>query len=410
MASLRRAGRLIASAGILALLSGFMWFFHIADYPYLASALTGSLIIYLWTRPGIRSLTITVLCSGAFALLYSFAKGEAVWGSALAFLGLGSIAHLSLTSLWRDPPEREAHLETCLKASMFPLFLAIAGFAMAVTTIVHPKTYDLFLYAFDVQLGGSPSFLVGRVFARFGTLRQICYTGYESLPLAMAIAFALDGKRPGRSASGIMTAFTVAATGGFALYNFYPANGPVHIFGEQFPFAVPAPMMPPFSLVAPISGPRNAMPSVHLTMALLILWNSRRWAAGWRILAGALLTVTVLATLGLGEHYLVDLLVAVPFALVAQGVAASGTPWYGRERIAAVGAGGTLVAAWLVYLRLPSPPLHGNGRLAWGLLTATAVAGVCLEWRLEQASVAGYRCVRAVEAVTTGETALATTL
>lgn len=410
MARAYAAGRILASAAILALLAGFMWYFHIASYPYLAWALTGSLIIYLWTRPDFRSLLITVLISGGFGFVYGIAKGEAVWGSALAFLGLGTIARSSLAALWCEPNAREDHLATCLKASMFPLFLAIAGFSMAVTSIVHPRTYDLYLYAFDAQLGGSPSFLIGRLFAHLQPLRQFCYAGYESLPLAMAIAFALDGKKSGRSASNIMTGFTVAATGGFALYNFYPATGPVHIFGERFPFAPPAPMLPPFGLVAPISGPRNAMPSVHLTMALLILWNSRRWAVGWRILAAALFAVTILATLGLGEHYLVDLFVAVPFALLAQGVAASEVPWYSRERIAAISIGGTLVAAWLIYLRLSAPPLHAQGFWAWGLLMASAVTGVLMESRLHRATTAGCFQIPAVTTGTGDRNVLATTV
>jgi PAP2 superfamily len=127
------------------------------------------------------------------------------------------------------------------------------------------------------------------------------------------------------------------------------------------------------------------MPSVHIAMALLILWNSRTWPGAVRMLAGGLLAFTVLATLGFGEHYLVDLFVAVPFALMAQGLAAADVPWRGRVRIACVAAGGVSVLAWLMYLRLPSPPLEGLGGAAWGLLLGTAAVSVFLEARLRAA-------------------------
>jgi hypothetical protein len=102
-----------------------------------------------------------------------------------------------------------------------------------------------------------------------------------------------------------------------------------------------------------------------------------------------LLAVTVLATLGFGEHYLADLCVAVPFALLAQGVAASGFTSNSKSgnalRLASVGLGGLAVLGWMAYLRLPSPPLLGRGGLVWVLLFGTAVASIVLESRLWRA-------------------------
>jgi hypothetical protein len=382
---LRIAGKVAVSGGFLGCLTGLMLHFHITTYPYLAWALAGSLAIYFGSRPSLRSLTGTVALGAAFAIVYGVVKGGPLLGAGLAFLGLGSLASMGLEAIWSGPEQRRVSLDTCLTASMFPLFLIVSGFSLAVTSIVHPKTYDLFLYAFDEKLGLQQSFVVGRILARFGSLRQVCYFGYESLPLAMAIAFTLERRRSGRQKSSIVLAFTVAAAGGFLLYNFCPAVGPVHVFGTQFPYAPPVAGLDPFQLVAVALAPRNAMPSVHITMALLILWNSRWGARLWSILAAALLGITVLATLGFGEHYLADLCVAVPFALLAQGVAANGLPWRSSARIAAVGAGGIAVLGWLTYLRLPSPPLAGYGILPWVLLLGTAVASIVLESRLHAA-------------------------
>jgi hypothetical protein len=395
----RILGKVAVSSGLLGCLAGLMLHFHIATYPYLAWALAGSLAIYLWTRPGFRSLVIAILFGLAFAFVYAVVKQEPVGGAALAFLGLGSLASVGLAALWCGPAERSTSSQTCLIASMLPLCQVLAGLSLAATSIAHPKTYDLFLYAFDAQLGESPSFLAGRLLARCAAVRQICYLGYVALPLAMAIAFALDRRRRDHRAPSVVRAFAAAAALGFLLYNFYPATGPVYVFGSRFPFSAPPAGLPPFGLVAVESAPRNAMPSLHLAWALLIFWNSRRWAVGWRVLAGALLAVIALATLGLGEHYLVDLFVAVPFALLAQGLAASGASWRNAVRIACVGTGALLVLAWLTYLRLPSPPLQSSGALLWSLLLGSAAASVILESRLHLAvAQAGVTALGAVNA------------
>jgi len=191
-----------------------------------------------------------------------------------------------------------------------------------------------------------------------------------------------------------MLAFMIAAVGGFVLYNLFPAVGPIHVFGKQFPNLPPPAGPAPFHLVAIESAPRNAMPSVHIAMALLILWNSRLGPRVWRMVAAMLLGVTVLATLGFGEHYLVDLFVAVPFTLAAQGLATASLPWRTSERIAATAVGGALVAGWLMYLRMPTPAPAGGG-WAWSLLLGTAVVAVVLEWRLNRVTLAlNYQTLR----------------
>ncbi|HUE02511.1 MAG TPA: phosphatase PAP2 family protein [Bryobacteraceae bacterium] len=219
---------------------------------------------------------------------------------------------------------------------------------------------------------------MGQLLARLGVLRKICYFAYEGLPLAIVIVFAMtrsgrnmtrSGRR--RQTSRTLAAFMVTAAGGFLAYNLYSAVGPVHIFGPRFPYAPPHAGLPPFAPFATLAEPsaaRNAMPSVH--MALLIFWHARTFGRTCRVLAGALLELTVMATLEFGEHYLVDLFVAVPFALAAQGLAASGVPWRHPARIASVAAGALSVVGWLIYLRLPAPLLGTSGLSAWSCSSA----------------------------------------
>jgi hypothetical protein len=317
--------------------------------------------------------------------VYATALGGPILAAAPAFLGLGSLSSLVGAALWGDPARRGARLDTCLLACMFPLFLVISSFSLAVTSASHARTYDLFLYAFDAPLGPA-SFLVGRFVTAHPILQRLCWMTYEGLPLAMAVACAIEPRRAARQAPSIMTAFVVAAAGGFVLYNFYPAVGPIHIFGPWFPYSPPPPGSPPFRLAAAGTAPRNAMPSVHVAMALLILWHSRAAPRIWRWIAAAVLALTVLATLGFGEHYLVDLFVAVPFALLAQALAAPALADANRIRFAAAGTGAPLVIGWLAYLRQPWPPLYGHPTVAWTFLLATVLLALWMERRLDRAT------------------------
>jgi hypothetical protein len=109
------------------------------------------------------------------------------------------------------------------------------------------------------------------------------------------------------------------------------------------------------------------MPSLHTTWALLLWWNARPLAAWFRAIMGGYLVFTVLATLGFGVHYAVDLVVAVPFALAAQATLAPGLAASPRRRAAAALFGAALVVAWLLVLRFGAPWL-----IAFPWLTAAA--------------------------------------
>jgi hypothetical protein len=65
------------------------------------------------------------------------------------------------------------------------------------------------------------------------------------------------------------------------------------------------------------------MPSMHLGWALLLALNARsRWlaAALWAYAA-----LIALATIGLGQHYVVDLIAAIPYTVTMQWMTKLGT-------------------------------------------------------------------------------------
>ena len=96
---------------------------------------------------------------------------------------------------------------------------------------------------------------------------------------------------------------------------------------------------------------RNCMPSLHLASALAVWWNSRLWARWGRMLAGLFLCATIFATLALGEHYLVDLVVAVPFTMALQAAWTVAVPLEESRRRLPVIIGAVLTALWITLLR-----------------------------------------------------------
>ncbi len=103
-------------------------------------------------------------------------------------------------------------------------------------------------------------------------------------------------------------------------------------------------------------------------------------------MAGAFLALTCLSTLALGEHYLLDLVVAAPFVLVVRGLCAAGAPE--RARRAAVGGGALMLLTWGLAIRGDAgrvlPPDVGVTAMV-----ATVLASALLERRLWAAWVPG---------------------
>ncbi len=138
-----------------------------------------------------------------------------------------------------------------------------------------------------------------------------------------------------------------------------PPVGLIVTFGQQFPDRLPAMAAVPTTAFMSTEV-HNAMPSMHMTWALLV-WVAA-WELGWIAVAvaSALVMFTGFATVGFGEHYLIDLVVAVPVVMMIRGVCTS------RHKLTAVGL--AMVVAWTVYLRTG---IQIPASLNWLLVIAT---------------------------------------
>ncbi len=160
-----------------------------------------------------------------------------------------------------------------------------------------PYTYDEAFLRYDHWLGFD-TMRVADLLGHYRYLMAACYAVYILLPVAMAVAWIIEQNKVMRR--GIV----IGATLCWVFFASVPAVGPVYYNLSSHSAAI---------------SPRNCLPSMHLSWVLLLAWNARRWMLkiGLWVFAG----LTLIATIGLREHYLVDLIAAIPFTIGVQWLA-----------------------------------------------------------------------------------------
>jgi hypothetical protein len=324
---------------------------------YIAYSFAAAFVVWASTHPP----KIRYLYVAAFAALLwgvrvfyhepgaSFADSaaERIFYLSAGFAGAGS---LIVFSLFSSQAGGEAGWIETLAMYATPAFGLSADRWFRYMTSHPLPSLDRILFALDAKLGFQASFLTGRMFARWPLVALICAMVYRMLPVTMAYVFVRLPCRSIRLRSTYIAATASAGKVGYLAYRLCPAAGPAYAFPTLFPAETPViaagwvhPVDMPSSLL-------NAFPSLHTTWALLVLAWSQRLKMGARLLAGVLVSLTLLATLGLGEHYLIDVAVAVPFAVAAESLCTiRSVNWKSKLPIAAVCL--AIFTAWVLAVR-----------------------------------------------------------
>jgi len=238
------------------------------------------------------------------------------------------------------------------------------------------NTADLYAYVFDGSLGFQPSFFIGRLFQDHSLLGMLGQFTYFFLPVPMALVYAGHLRRKDRSPLFIAELFMAAGLLGYLLYLVFPAAGPRYIAGPKFP-ASPLSLselhaLVPHSVPVDRMFPRNAMPSLHMAWALLVWINCKPFSRLARALAFVFVLTTALDTLGTGEHYLIDLVVAFPFAVAVQSLCA-GIRTNSRSLRTPLVGGSVLTLVWLVLLRFGAGIFMLTPLLPWACVILSTI-------------------------------------
>ena len=348
-------------------------FANVLETPFLPYCLLGAFSIHLATRPGLseRLWTLALGSLSAVAFVAWSGRFQPTWSGMIAcgaFFGLSSLTVLAVQVLRLRGSLQTEKLNTLLAGSAFGYSAIVIAAVLNLTTRIQPRTYDLYLYAADLGYGVPFCAWTGQFLAAKPWLLQACSLVYESLPLAVSLLYAYQRSGAKRLSIRVLPAFIGGGAAVYLLYNLLPACGPYYAFGKAFPNHLPP--LVGLHLITLGAGARNAIPSMHLACVLLIFWNARPFPIVIRAAAALYLVLTMLACVGFGEHYMVDLVAAVPYALVLQSFCAPPGLRSRPEWKHSLVTGLLLSFAWILLVRFGAP-LFGSTVFAWALSLAT---------------------------------------
>jgi hypothetical protein len=221
-----------------------------------------------------------------------------------------------------------------------------------------PLKFDYFLQAIDHSLGVT-AFLVARRFS--DQERAILFAFYGSLSAAMITWYGFQLKVKEGRPRQLLIAYALAYSTCPALYLIVPACGPRHAFPIAFPLGNPE-VRP---VLQALDYWPNAIPSLHFATAFLfVLFTARKRVL--QTLACVYLCGTAAATLTF-EHYVIDLIVAIPFACFV----ASAAELRFRRALFELG----IVLTWLLLIRFATPVLTQHPHAAQFCAFLTILSG-----------------------------------
>lgn len=356
----RRLLNWFLSVALMAIVAGFAssrdFYLGSIQSPYFAASLAGVAIIYACIRPKRELFQIAGVTAILWGVEYSIAgtrsSGVFLIVPSIALFGLAALLLFGLRAVWASGQEQRMLLYAFVPSLAFAASDWYASDMLAITERLHPKVYDFYLFSYDASLVMQPATKLAQLFVLHPWFRISSMIVYVGLALPIALVYGLALRRHGRRALPVMYAFLATGPIGILFYNILPALGPAHVFGSAFPFHLPnyiqAARLVPDVVAHP--GPRNAIPSLHMGWMLLAWWNSKGLPVFWRIVVLYFLVFTVFATLGTGEHYVVDLVVAFPFALLLQALCRTSLPMRARRRFLPLAVAFLSIVIWMALL------------------------------------------------------------
>jgi hypothetical protein len=363
----------------------FRPFFALAD-PRVGPAGFGALVVHAILCPTDRRKKI-VLRTGvaleAARILLLLQRGIAP--DVIAFsAGYGFFAAAVADFAW-NREWRSAALASLVPIGMASAPLGLAGIVRRLTA----STYDGALYALDATLRLPISQGFAGWMAALPPLRALSLITYAALPGAIAAGLAYEEYNYRRGVTrgvgvNLLLAYTLSGSLAAVLYIICPGTGPYHAFPGMFPNQLPDPATVSLSLApfAPLA-PRNAMPSLHFAWAVLLARSTAGARTSVRLIAWAFVLLTIAATIGSGEHYVVDLIAAIPFVIALEATTAhwSVLP---SKRVLPLWVGVMLFVIWITIVRggpVTIPFLRENPAAMWSLSLATILASALVALR-----------------------------
>ena len=259
------------------------------------------------------------------------------------------------------------------------LLIGIPPTALELSISVQPAILDFIAMHWDAASNLNITPQLHHVVNQVPGLSKLVVLAYRFTPIGLMLVASkqLNGF-PKSTASGAKTWVMLSASALIA-YNFFPITGPQYIFGsEKFVEALHDYLRYPIHAISGSLAARNGMPSMHFgwMLASSILWwqsGSFWWSRALFIIATIL---TAIATIYLGEHYVVDLIVAIPFTLAVIAFCTDTVSWSHPEKRWTVIGGFLTWFIWILVLRHLVPFAEEHPWFCWVMNSCTAVVVV----------------------------------
>jgi hypothetical protein len=230
----------------------------------------------------------------------------------LGWLSLAFVVGLTLVSgaiNWRRK-EADQHWNLLWKLlAVSTPFVLITNSVVDSLKYLMPTKENLYFFYAD-RLLGQPSFRVGQFLQGHPSLGNACLMAYVLLPIPVFVLAALYAFAQSPIVTRVYVRTLMLNVGlCIPLYLAFPVAGPCYAFAG-FPWIMPE-VVSPHSVI--FTAIPNGFPSVHTSTALLFLHFASRWKVG-AVVAFINLVLVLLATLGTGEHYGIDLFAGAIYA------------------------------------------------------------------------------------------------
>lgn len=193
------------------------------------------------------------------------------------------------------------------------LFIVVSFFFLSLTRYWHFFTRDPLLYWADLSLGFDP---VAWTMQHLNhALISICNIIYLAIPFAFLCVCAKFYAKYQKLPNTLIMKCLLAAVLAWCLFNVIPAAGPAYAFPNDW-WRAHAALNPSLLLAIPGDAPRNCLPSLHAAWAYLIWEFSHQFLSRrFSFMIFVWLVLTLIGTITTGEHYFIDVLLGVDFAL-----------------------------------------------------------------------------------------------
>jgi len=289
-------------------LGASLWFGLMAAFSTISLLLLGIIEKREWLPFGLG-------WAGCAFLLHRVAPEYPLWWTIAISSSAVMLVSLAVSALARRP--RPLRREIALTALLPTVACLPGGYALFCSSLFGYQSHDIKAMVIDLALGSSARQLCTWV-VTMPKLVSALSIAYYMVPLVLFTLFYL-AYRKGRSGAEVVFHYCLAAFIGAIFYALVPIVGPMLTFrGYPAQFPATAILLANLDRVLelPAAYPRNCMPSLHLTWALIFWLHSRRHGKVWQLFGAMFVLATVMATLGLGYHYEIDLIPSFPFALL----------------------------------------------------------------------------------------------